>query len=991
MKKIALVICTLFMCSNIIMPSTISFANDNIEILENVDENVEVVLPEESDTNLENNETLGEVTEESEEIYDNNTSNDDAQKETIEDIEEDIQEENDSLDDMKENLSHEEIEENIDNIYQKVKKNPEEINDLSDVESNIQVISEKALRCSVEALSDDENIEESNAYIATEDVEYHVESEGDSVILVAEYSDETTKEVLIYDEQLANELEQEEFKANYENALNFEYLVKKTDANYEIVEAYSDGNFSYIESADTIEEAMSIALDEYKDDSAIPCVIDNYGVVVYSTNAMARFFKHTNGKVDNSNVTMLYQNSNLSGITNYTNHNYLDDAPVIEDNGNAVRVMVNGYKGWTKKDTNTGTYDVVIVPMNQATNPSYYTVNNGQLQHYITTDITAKSGTSGSIRTVGVAPSYLKEGVKYYSYDAQYFYTNLDTLIADLKSNTTRNAVNASNTYYNYYQYLPFRSTTVYSPSQLNSFIEANTQSNSKLRGTGKYLIDAQNKYGVNALLILGIAINESAWGMSSYAQNRNNLFGLNAVDSNPDDASRFNSVEHCINEFAKYWISSGYSDPHDSRYYGGFVGNKYMGANVKYASDPFWGEKAASYAFQVDKYLSGNNINSLNEYNYNQLGIYSAAGKVVDKNNNLLYNVSNSMDYYVTFVGVPVVLTSTKTYNIGGNTCYEIYPERTTSLSSSGGSEFPGEYDWNTKGYINKANVKLINTGKNTTSSIGQPGITYQAHVAKYMWMDPVSENQMAGTANEYRRMEAIRISLEGYPGASIKYRVRGEGYNWQDWSYNGQIAGTTGQSKRMEAIEIVTEGLPKGYYLQYRALVEGYGWMDWVEEGQTAGTINEWRRMEAIQIRIVKGESAVKYRTHLASTMWQDWRYNGQLAGTVNEWRRMEAIEIVAPDLPQGASIRYKSHLASTMWEQGWAYDGATSGTTGQSRRMEAIIIELVNAPGYEVMYRTRGEGYNWTNWKVGGQIAGTTGQAKRMEAIEIKIIKY
>lgn len=101
--------------------------------------------------------------------------------------------------------------------------------------------------------------------------------------------------------------------------------------------------------------------------------------------------------------------------------------------------------------------------------------------------------------------------------------------------------------------------------------------------------------------------------------------------------------------------------------------------------------------------------------------------------------------------------------------------------------------------------------------------------------------------------------------------------------------------------------------------------------------------------------------------------------------------SLEIVAPDLPQGASIRYKSHLASTMWEQGWAYDGATSGTTGQSRRMEAIIIELVNAPGYEVMYRTRGEGYNWTNWKVGGQIAGTTGQAKRMEAIEIKIIKY
>ena len=123
----------------------------------------------------------------------------------------------------------------------------------------------------------------------------------------------------------------------------------------------------------------------------------------------------------------------------------------------------------------------------------------------------------------------------------------------------------------------------------------------------------------------------------------------------------------------------------------------------------------------------------------------------------------------------------------------------------------------------------------------------------------------------------------------------------------------------------------------------------------------------------------------------MWQDWRYNGQMAGTVNQWRRMEAIEIIAPDLPEGASIRYKAHLAGTMWNQGWVYDGATAGTTGQSRRMEAIIIDLVNAPDYDVMYRVRGEGYGWTEWKTGGQIAGTTGQGKRVEAIEIKLIRH
>ena len=71
----------------------------------------------------------------------------------------------------------------------------------------------------------------------------------------------------------------------------------------------------------------------------------------------------------------------------------------------------------------------------------------------------------------------------------------------------------------------------------------------------------------------------------------------------------------------------------------------------------------------------------------------------------------------------------------------------------------------------------------------------------------------------------------------------------------------------------------MPEGYYLQYRVLVQDYGWMRWVNEGETAGTINEWRRIEAIQIRIVKGESTIKYRTHLADTMWQDWRYNGKM----------------------------------------------------------------------------------------------------------------
>ena len=60
---------------------------------------------------------------------------------------------------------------------------------------------------------------------------------------------------------------------------------------------------------------------------------------------------------------------------------------------------------------------------------------------------------------------------------------------------------------------------------------------------------------------MMGLAINESAWGMSSIAQSKNNIFGLNAVDSSPGtSASTFASVEACINDYAKNYVSLGLS-----------------------------------------------------------------------------------------------------------------------------------------------------------------------------------------------------------------------------------------------------------------------------------------------------------------------------------------------------------------------------------------------------------------------------------------------
>ena len=60
-----------------------------------------------------------------------------------------------------------------------------------------------------------------------------------------------------------------------------------------------------------------------------------------------------------------------------------------------------------------------------------------------------------------------------------------------------------------------------------------------------------------------------------------------------------------------------------------GFQKNR--GANVKYASDPFWGEKAASFSYEIDKYLSGGNSN-LKDTNSNQIGMATSNNKVIKK-----------------------------------------------------------------------------------------------------------------------------------------------------------------------------------------------------------------------------------------------------------------------------------------------------------------------------------------------------------------------
>ena len=51
------------------------------------------------------------------------------------------------------------------------------------------------------------------------------------------------------------------------------------------------------------------------------------------------------------------------------------------------------------------------------------------------------------------------------------------------------------------------------------------------LIGTGQYFIDAQEKYDINAIVLLAMACLESGFGNSKLAREKNNLFGIKAND----------------------------------------------------------------------------------------------------------------------------------------------------------------------------------------------------------------------------------------------------------------------------------------------------------------------------------------------------------------------------------------------------------------------------------------------------------------------------
>ena len=362
----------------------------------------------------------------------------------------------------------------------------------------------------------------------------------------------------------------------------------------------------------------------------------------------------------------------------------------------------------------------------------YYARNSaGDLVHYISSFTEGELGKQFDSKekitlyayAFDKAPSFMKTGQKYYSLNGDVYYSD-------------RYLKNKAGTFYPYFRNLSFRSKTKYTAADLNKYIKrmngiaSPTGTKSVLLNKGNAFIKAQDKNGINALLELAFACLESGYGKSNYAVNRFNLFGINAVDSDPGRATYFKSVADCVHQHSRLWLSKNYFDAGanidntlpkslymydgtdyrtkigDWRYYGTNIGNKATGINVKYCSSPWQGEKIASIAYSADKFLGSKDYGAI------AIGVTKKATDVYRNANTKswkLYNISGTTGIAPT--GIPInVLESSGDYYRIRTEIPVVKPKNTTKRVA-----IPFKvYDFAmSRGYVLKSNLKIISGKK--------------------------------------------------------------------------------------------------------------------------------------------------------------------------------------------------------------------------------------------------------------------------------------
>ena len=478
-------------------------------------------------------------------------------------------------------------------------------------------------------------------------------------------------------------------------------------SNFELAVAMEDDSISKVSCYDSYDAAKK-AMDEGEDkDLIILQRVSGVTKVIDAKNALVYLDR-------GDTLTYVYNSSSVTTDITYMNnastYGATDGALISLNYSNkAVKIKIGGVVGWIKNGNYT------IIPLAWVKSASYYKISNDGITHYYAKNIET-SGYSRSYRTLGPKPSNIENG-SYFSYDGNYFYMNLYDLVDDYKNNSHEKSIN-STPYYNYYLYLPHRSKSNYSIDDIDVYLrnvkgfkgsiygKTLVDNYSVIYGTSEYFMYAEKMYGANAVSIMSLSFNESAFGRSSIAYNKNNIFGHNAVDGSAySSATGYLDVRSSIYSHAYGYINYGYNNTNDYRYHGGHFGNKGSGMNVMYASDVFWGEKAANYYYWFD------HDNGMLDYNYYQLIMSNQSNIKVQTTP----STSSSSPYKIPQNGATfILLEEVHGEMINDNDIwYKIQSDNNInnngSLIASNKSTWP-EYNWNGYVYVHSSYFNKIN-----------------------------------------------------------------------------------------------------------------------------------------------------------------------------------------------------------------------------------------------------------------------------------------
>lgn len=488
------------------------------------------------------------------------------------------------------------------------------------------------------------------------------------------------------------------------------YKDRNLCAAYELAGFHSDGVIDNVGCYASYSEAKNAMVTNGADDLAIMTMVDGKVKIIDANVALLDL------SVNPETLTYFYENA---GDNNRT-YTYMDTGSlyggvdgahietVYNNYGWNVKVKIGNFTGWIRQTT----YE--IVPITWVKSSSSYTVTSSYIKHnYVNKIQETYTGTRGSV--IGPKPSMLDAGT-YYSYDGHYFYKEIKTMIKDYKAGNFNNSVNKDKEYFNYYMYLSNHTRTNYSSINIDKYIRENLGytgdvygstaggGRSKLYGMGTFFYHAQEAGGANALLSLSLSRNETGNGKSPISINKNNGFGLDAVDSSPGESAKwYATFSSSILGYANKWITYGYAHARDWRYFGPQFGDKGIGMNVKYASDTYWSEKMAANYYAMDAAFG------LQDHDYYQLGVVVApvdARADATPSSKFLYTYPEKDD-------AVVIVGEKEGYTVKGDaTWYKIVSDLNLDDNFN---ELPegSKYNWNSYAYVPAAYVKKINTAK--------------------------------------------------------------------------------------------------------------------------------------------------------------------------------------------------------------------------------------------------------------------------------------